>query len=42
MLLKFLGIILRVLKLEVPVYNVYIASQFQAIFSQEGGGRENL
>jgi hypothetical protein len=33
---EFLGI-LRVLRLEVSVYNVYITNQFPAIFAQEGG-----
>ncbi len=32
-LLRFLGIILRVLRLEVSVYNVYITNQFQTIFA---------
>ncbi len=32
--LRFLGIILRVLRLEVSVYNVYIANQFQTTFAQ--------
>jgi hypothetical protein len=37
--LRFLGIILRVLKLEVSFYDVYISNQFQTIFAQgwEGG-----
>jgi hypothetical protein len=35
---RFLGIILRVLRLEVSVYKVYIANQFQTTFAQEGGG----
>jgi hypothetical protein len=30
----FLGIILRVIRLEVSIYNVYIPNQFQAIFAQ--------
>jgi hypothetical protein len=36
--LRFLGIILRVLRLEVSVYNVYITNQFQTNFAREGGG----
>jgi hypothetical protein len=36
--LRFLGIILRVLRLEVTVYNVYIINQFQTTFAQ--GERE--
>jgi hypothetical protein len=36
--LRFLGINLRVLRLEVSVYNVYIINQFQNTFAQEGGG----
>ncbi len=36
--LSFLGIIWRVQRLEVYVYNVYIANQFQATFDQVGGG----
>jgi hypothetical protein len=38
--LRFLGIIFRVLKLEVSVYNVYITNQFQITFAQGGGGGE--
>jgi hypothetical protein len=34
--LRFLGIILRVLRLEVSVHDVYIANQFQTTFAQEG------
>ncbi len=37
-LLRFLGIILRVLRLEVSVDNFYITNLFQATFAQ--GGRE--
>jgi hypothetical protein len=37
-LLQFLGIILRVLRLEVPVYNGYITNQFQTTFAQGGKG----
>jgi hypothetical protein len=33
----FLGIILKVLRLEDSVYNVYITNQFQTTFAQEGG-----
>jgi hypothetical protein len=38
--LRFLGIILRVLRLEVFVYNVYayIRNHFQPTFAQGGGG----
>ncbi len=36
-LLRFLGIIFRVLRLEVSVYNVYITKLFQTSFAQEGG-----
>ncbi len=36
--LRFLGIILRVPRLEVSVYNVYITDQFQITFGQGGGG----
>ncbi len=36
--LQFLGIILRVLRLEVSVYNVYITNQFQTTFAQVGEG----
>ncbi len=37
--LRFLGIILKVLRLEVSLYNVYITKQFQSFFAQgvEGG-----
>jgi hypothetical protein len=34
----FLGIILKVLRLEVSVYNVYITIRFQSHFSGGGGG----
>jgi hypothetical protein len=34
----FLGIILRVLSLEVSVYNVYILNQFQPNLATGGGG----
>jgi hypothetical protein len=33
------GIILRILRLEVSVYNVYIKNQFQTTFAQEDGRR---
>ncbi len=36
--LRFLGIILRVLRLEVSEINVYITNQFQTTFAQRGGG----
>ncbi len=36
--LRFLGIILRVLRVEVSVYNVYVTNQFLTHFEQEGGG----
>ncbi len=36
--LSCLGIILRVLRSEVSVYNVYITNQFQTTFAREGGG----
>jgi hypothetical protein len=34
--LRFLGIILRFLRLEVSVYNVYITNQFQTTFAPLG------
>jgi hypothetical protein len=34
--------ILRVLRLEVSMYNVYITNQFQATFAQGGGGANPL
>jgi hypothetical protein len=39
----FLGVTLRVLKLEVSVNNVYITNQFQTTFAQGGrvGGGES-
>jgi hypothetical protein len=40
--LRFLGIIFRVLRLEVSAYNVYITNQFQTTFAQEGGGVKPL
>ncbi len=40
--LRLLGLILRCLRLEVYVYNVYITNQFQTTFAQgEGWGEEN-
>jgi hypothetical protein len=36
--LRFQDIILRVLRLEVSLYNVYITNQFQTTFSGGGGG----
>jgi hypothetical protein len=36
--MKFLSIILRVIRLEVSVYNVYITKQFQTTFARGGGG----
>jgi hypothetical protein len=36
--LRFLGITLRVLRLEVSVYNVYITNQFQTTFAPRGEG----
>jgi hypothetical protein len=38
--LRFLSRILRVLRLEFSVYNVYIINQFQSTFALEGGGGE--
>jgi len=35
--LRFLGIILRVLRLEVSVFNVYITNQFQTTLAQGEG-----
>jgi hypothetical protein len=40
--LRFLGIILRVPRLEVSVYNVYITNQFQTTFAQGGGGEREV
>ncbi len=39
---RFLGIILRVLRLKVSVYNVYITNQFQTTFARGGGGGGEL
>ncbi len=36
--LRFLGIILRGLRIEVSVYNVYITNNFQPTFAGGGGG----
>ncbi len=38
--IQFLGIILRVLRLEVSIaiHNVYITNQFQSTFARGGGG----
>jgi hypothetical protein len=36
--LRFLGIILRFLKLEVSVYDVSITNHFQTTFARGGGG----
>jgi hypothetical protein len=36
----FLGIILRVLRVEISIYNVYITYQFQTTFAQHGEGGE--
>jgi hypothetical protein len=38
----FLGIILRVLRLQVSVYNVYIINQFQSTVLKGGGGVKSL
>jgi hypothetical protein len=40
--LRFLGIIWRVLRLEVSRYNDYIAKQFQTNFFSRGGREQNL
>ncbi len=40
--LRFLGIILRVLRLEVSVYNVYITDQFSTYFCSRGAGRSKI
>ncbi len=41
---RFLGITLRVLRLEISVYNVYIANKFQTTCAQRGmgGGRSKI
>jgi len=38
----FLGIIVRVLRLEVSVYNAYITNQFQTTFAQGGRGVKSV
>jgi 1-acyl-sn-glycerol-3-phosphate acyltransferase len=38
MSVQFLGIILRVIRLEVSVYNIYITNQFQTTVAQGGWG----
>ncbi len=38
--LRFLDIILRVLRLEVSISDVYIVNHFQTTFAQVGGGRK--
>jgi hypothetical protein len=40
--LRFLGIILRVLRLEVSVYNVYITNQFKTTIAQGGRGVKSI
>jgi hypothetical protein len=40
--LGFLGMILRVLRLELSVYNVYISNQFQPTFAQGVGGVKSI
>ncbi len=40
--LRFLGLILRVLRLEVFVYNVYITNQFQPTFAHRGLGAKSI
>ncbi len=40
--LRFLGILLRILKLEVSVYNVYITNQLQTTFAQGGWGVKSV
>jgi hypothetical protein len=42
MSLRFLGIILRVLRLQVFVYNVYITNKYQTTFAQGGGRVKSL
>jgi hypothetical protein len=37
---KLFFTVLRVLRLEVSMYNVYITNQFQTTFAQGGGGGE--
>jgi hypothetical protein len=38
--LRFPGMILRFLRLEVTAYNVYIRNQFQTTFAEGGRGKE--
>ncbi len=38
-LLRFLGIILRVLRIEISVYNFYITNQFQTTLAGGGGDK---
>jgi hypothetical protein len=40
--IRFLGIFLRVLRLEVSVYNVHIANQSQTTFESGGEGEKIL
>jgi len=40
--MRLLGVILRVLRLEVSVYNVYITNQLQTTFAQRGGGVKSV
>ncbi len=40
--LSFLGIVLRVQRLEVYVYKVYITNQFQTTFDPGGGGVKSI
>jgi hypothetical protein len=40
--LRFLGIILRFLGLEVSINYVYITKQFQTSFAEGGGGRSKI
>jgi hypothetical protein len=40
--LRFLDIILRVLRLEVSIYNVYITNKFQTTFAQGGRGVKSV
>jgi hypothetical protein len=42
MSLRFLGIFLRVFRIEVAVYYVYIANQFQNTFAQGEGGVKSV
>jgi hypothetical protein len=40
--LRFLGIILRVLRLVVSVYSVYITNQFKPLFLKERSGVKSV